>query len=149
MNVHLIDCASSKGQTREKVVDGFLIAAEEKAGKRLRMFLHLLNGRINVLIGENREKRTKDFIFHYWIVPGDWINNGGIDIACLRIGYAARDDFRLIDKVREPLDSLWAYNSRIIVGPALRISPIQLDHCFFALLYKLLGNGFLHVGVSR
>src|SRR5208282_5261718 len=40
-----------------------------------------------------------------------------------------------------------ADDARVVVRPALRIGPIQLNYCFLALVNKLLGNRFVHIGV--
>src|SRR5271170_4360293 len=108
MNVHLIDRAAAEGQAREEVIDRLLVTAEEEAGKRLWMLLHLTNGCIQVLIGEDWEKRPKDLVLHDWIVPRHGIKDRGIDIACLRVGRTTCDDLPLIDQACEALDSLWA-----------------------------------------
>src|SRR5271168_4172536 len=108
MNVHLIDRAPAERQAREEVVDRLLVAAEEEAGKRLWTLLHLTKCRIQVLIGEDWEKRPKDLVLHDWIVPCHGINDRGIDIACLRVGRTTCDDLLLIDEACEALDSLWA-----------------------------------------
>src|SRR6266850_5575895 len=140
MNVHLIDRATAEGQAREEVIDRLLVTAEEEAGKRLWMLLHLTNGGIYILIGEDWEKRPKDLVLHDWIVPCDGINDRGIDIARLRVGCTTCDDLLLIDEACEALDSLGADDARVVVGPVLRIGPVQLDHSFLALLNELLGN---------
>src|SRR3984885_8813013 len=56
INVHLIDRTSAEGQALQEVVDRFRVTAEEKARKRLRMLLHLTDGGIHILVGEDREK---------------------------------------------------------------------------------------------
>src|ERR1700737_872552 len=50
MNVHLIDRAAAKGQAREEMINCFLVTAEEETGERLRMLLHLTNGRLHVFL---------------------------------------------------------------------------------------------------
>jgi hypothetical protein len=107
VNVHLIDRAAAEGQAREEVIDRLLVAAEEEAGKRLRMLLHLANGGIHVLVGEDWEKRPKDLVLHDRIVPCHWIDDRGIEIACLRVGGPAYDDFLLIDEARQALEWPW------------------------------------------
>jgi hypothetical protein len=57
MNIHLIDRSAAKGQACEEMIDGLLVAAEEKAGERFWMLLHLKNGRVDVLIRQDRQKR--------------------------------------------------------------------------------------------
>src|SRR5271169_1314902 len=111
MNIDLIDRAAAEGQAREEVVDRFLITAEEETGKGLWTLLHLTNGGINVLIGEDREKRSKDLVLHDWIVPCHGIKDRGIDIARLRVGRTSCDDLLLIDEADEALDSLCANHS--------------------------------------
>src|ERR1700675_4193920 len=128
VNVYLIDRAATEGQACEEVIDRLLISAEEEAGKRLRMLLHLANGRIHVLVGEDWKKRPKDLVLHDRIVPSHWIDDRGIEIACLRVGGPAYDDFFLIDEARQAFGGLWADNAGIVVGPALRVGPVQLNH---------------------
>src|SRR5580704_14786379 len=98
VNIHLIDRAPAERQAREKVIDRLLISAEEEAGERLRMLLHLANGRIHVLVGEDWEKRPKDLVLHDRVVPCHWVDNRGIEIACIRVRGPAYDDFLLIDQ---------------------------------------------------
>src|SRR5580692_4247143 len=89
VNVYLIDRAAPEGQACEEVIDRLLISAEEEAGKRLRMLLHLANGRIHILVGEDWKERPEDLVIHDRIVPSHGINDRGIEIACLRVGGAA------------------------------------------------------------
>src|SRR5260370_29312314 len=86
VNVYLIDRAPAERQARQEVIDRLLISAEEEAGKRLRMLLHLANGRIHVLVGEDWKERPKDLVLHDWIVPSHWIDDRGIEIAAIRVG---------------------------------------------------------------
>src|SRR6266853_5721629 len=86
MNVHLVDRATAEGQAREKVVDCFLVTAEKETGKRLRMLLHLTNGRIHVFISKNWEDRPEDFVLHNRVVPRDRIQDRGIEVARRAIG---------------------------------------------------------------
>ncbi len=104
------------------------------------MLLHLANGRIHVLVGEDWKKRPKDLVLHDRIVPSHWIDDRGIEIACLRVGGPAYDDFFLIDEARQAFGGLWADNAGIVVGPALRVGPVQLNHSFLALCNELLCN---------
>src|ERR1700733_14378029 len=98
VNVYLIDRAAAEGQACKKVVDRLLISAEEEAGKRLRMLFHLANGRVHVLVGEDWKKRPKDLVLHDRIVPGHWIDDRGIEIACLLVEGPAYDDLFLFDE---------------------------------------------------
>src|SRR6202140_2781148 len=97
VNVHLIDGTAAKGQAREEVIDCLLVAAKQEAGKRLRMLFHLANGSVHVLVSENWEKRSEDLVLHDRVVPCHWIDNRGIEIACIRVRGPAYDDFFLID----------------------------------------------------
>src|SRR5271163_766079 len=106
VNVYLIDRTPAERQAREEVIDCLLIAAEEEAGKRLRTLLHLANGRIHVLVGEDWKKRPKDLVLHDRIVPSHWIDDRGIEIACLRVGGPAYDDFFLIDQASQAFGGL-------------------------------------------
>src|SRR5260370_8229591 len=123
MNVYLVDRATAEGQAREEVVDRLLVTAEEETGKGLRMLLHLTNGGIHTLIGKDWEERSKDFVLHDRIVPGNGVNDGGIDVSCLRVGRAASDDFALVDKACETFDRLGPYNPHAAFDPAFQILP--------------------------
>src|SRR5271168_423014 len=140
VNVYLIDCAPAERQAREEAIDRLLISAEEEAGKRLRMLLHLANGRIHVLVCEDWQKRPKDQILHDRIVPSHRIDDRGIEIACVRVGGPAYDDFFWIDEARQAFGGLWADNAGIVVGPALWVGPVQLNRSFLALCNELLCN---------
>src|SRR6202161_1645140 len=138
VNFCLIERAAPEGQACEEVIDRLLISAEEEAGKRLRMPLHLANGRIHVLVGEDRKKRPKDLVLHDRIVPSHWIDNRGIKIACVRVGTPAYHNFLLIDQARQTFGGLWADNAGVVVRSALGVSPVELDHRLLALRNKLL-----------
>src|SRR6266852_6286808 len=148
MDVHLINGAAAEGQGREKMIDRLLVTAEEETGKGLRMLLHLTNGGIHTLVDKDWEERSKDFVFHDRIVPGNGVNDGGIDVACLRVGRAASDDFALVDKACETFNRLGTYDARVVVGSVPRIIPVQLDDGFFAPLNEFLGNGLMDISVS-
>jgi len=64
MNIHLIDRSAAKGQAGEEMIDSLLVAAEEEPGKRFWALLHFKNGRIDVFVGEDWQKRSKDLILH-------------------------------------------------------------------------------------
>src|SRR5271167_3958449 len=138
VNVYLIDRAAAEGQACEKVIDRLLISAEEEAGKRLRMLLHLANGRIHVLVCEDWKERPKDLVLHDRIVPSHWIDDRGIEIACVRVGTPAYDNSLLIDQAGQTFGGLWADNAGVVVRSALGVSPIELDHRLLAFRNKLL-----------
>src|SRR6202789_4061289 len=92
MNVHLIDRTAAKGQAREEVIDCLLVAAEQEAGQGLRMLFHLANGSVDVLVGEDWEKRSEDLVLHDRIIPCHWIDNRGIEVARLWVRGPAYDD---------------------------------------------------------
>src|SRR5271156_3924229 len=140
VNVYLIDRAAAERQACEKVIDRLLISAEEEAGKRLRMLLHLANGRIHVLVGEDWKKWPKDLFLHDRIAPSHWIDDRGIEIACLRVGGTAYDDLFLIDQARQTFSGLGANDAGVVVRSALGVGPVQLDHRLLALSNKLLRN---------
>src|ERR1700677_2822794 len=148
VNVYLIDRAAAEGQACEEVIDRLLISAEEEAGKRLRMLLHLANGRSHVLVDEDWEKRPKDLVLHDRVVPSHWVDNRGIEIACIRVRGPAYDDFLLIDQACQTFSGLGANDAGVVVRFALGVGPVQLDHRLLALSNKLLRDGFVHVGVS-
>src|SRR5258707_688925 len=130
------------------MIDCLLVPAEEETGERLRMLLHLANGRVHVLVGEDWQKRPKDLVLHDRIVPCHRINDRRIEIAGLRVGRPTSDDLLLIDETSQALSSFWADDARVVVGPALWISPIQFHDSFLAFLNKLFCNCFVHIGVS-
>src|SRR3984957_20248618 len=107
VNVYLIDRAAAEGQACEEVIDRLLISAEEETGKRLRMLLHLANGRIHVLVGEDWKKLPKDLVLHERVVPSLGRDARGIDIAGRRVGVPTYDDFFLIDEARQAFGGLW------------------------------------------
>src|SRR5208282_1823283 len=115
------------------MIDCLLVPAEEETGKGLRMLFHLANGSVHVLVGEDWEKRSEDLVLHDRIVPCHRINNRRIEIAGLRIGRPTSDDLLLIDETSQALSSLWADDARVVVGPALRVGPVQLNDSFLAL----------------
>src|SRR5437879_9158568 len=92
MDVHLINGAAAEGQGREKIIDRLLVTAEKETGKGLRMLLHLTNGGIHTLIGKDWEERSKDFVLDDRIVPGNGVNDRGIEVARLRVGCGAWGD---------------------------------------------------------
>src|ERR1700722_1088666 len=148
VNVHLIDRTAAKGQAREEVIDRLLVAAKQEAGKRLRMLFHLANGSVHVLVGEDWEKGSEDLVLHDRVVPCHWIDNRGIEIACIRVRGPAYDDFLLIDQACQTFSGLGANDAGVVVPSALGVGPVQLDHRLLALSNKLLCNRFVHVGVS-
>src|SRR5580700_1757509 len=149
MNVHLIDRTATKGQAREEVIDCLLVAAKQEAGKRLRTLFHLANGSVHVLVGEDWEKRSENLVLHDRVVPCHWVDNRGIEIACIRVRGPAYDDFLLIDQACQTFSGLGANDAGVVVRSALGVGPVQLDHRLLALSNKLLRDGFVHVGVSR
>src|ERR1700728_4000978 len=140
VNVYLIDRAAAEGQASEEVIDRPVVSAEEEAGKRLRMLLHLANGRIHVLVGEDWKERPKDPVLHDRIVPCHWVDSRGIEMACGRVGTPAYDNFLLIDQARQTFGGLWADNARVVVRSALGGGPAHLNHSFLALCNELLCN---------
>src|SRR5580700_9655487 len=148
VNVYLIDRAPAERQAREKVIDRLLISAEQEAGKRFRMLLHLANGSVHVLVGEDWEKGAEDLVLHDRVVPSHWVDNRGIEIACIRIRGPAYDDFLLIDQSCQTFSRLGANDAGVVVRSALGVGPVQLDHRLLALSNKLLRNRFVYVGVS-
>src|SRR5208282_6403891 len=140
VNVYLIDRAAAKGKAREEVIDRLLISAEEEAGKRLRMLLHLANGCIHVFIRKDWQNRSEDFVLHDRVVPCHWVDNRGIEITCIRVRGPAYDDFLLIDQSCQTFSGLGANDSGVVVRSALRVGPVQLDHRLLALSNKLLRN---------
>src|SRR6266478_1004691 len=53
MYVHLVDCTTTERQTREEVVDRFLITTEKEGGKRFRVLLHLTDGGIHISVDKD------------------------------------------------------------------------------------------------
>src|SRR6202162_2359928 len=112
------------------------------------MLFHLANGSVNVLVGEDWEKRSEDLVLHDRVVPCHWVDNRGIEIACIRVRGPTDDDFLLIDQACQTFSGLGANDAGVIVRSALGVGPVQLDHRLLALSNKLLRDGFVHVGVS-
>src|SRR5271156_4346958 len=119
------------------MIDCLLVPAEEETGKGLRTLFHLANGSVHVLVGEDWQKRPKDLVLHDRIVPCHRINDRRIEIAGLRVRRSTSDDLLLIDETSQTLSGLWTDDARVVVGPALRISPIQLHDSILAFLNKL------------
>src|SRR5260370_8691698 len=119
------------------MIDGLVVPAEEETGERVRVLMHLENGGIEVLVGEDWQKRAKDLVLHDRIIPCHWINDRRIEIAGLRVRRPTSDDLLLIDETSQALSRLWADDARVVVGPALRISPIQFHDSFLTFLTKL------------
>src|SRR5260370_33660566 len=120
MDVHLINGAAAEGQGRKKMIDRLLVTAEEETGKGLRTLLHLTNGGIHTLIGKDWEEPSEDFVLHDRIVAGNGINALGIDVASLRVGFTASDDFALADKRCNTFDRRGTYDQVAGAGSALR-----------------------------
>src|SRR5271168_4397907 len=119
------------------MIDCLLVPTEEETGERLRMLFHLTNGSVHVLVGKDRENRSEDLVLHDRIIPCHWIDNRGIEIAGLRVERPTSNDLLLIDETSQALSSFWADDARIVIGPALRISPIQFHDSFLAFLNKV------------
>src|SRR5260370_28259440 len=122
MNIHLIDRSAAKGQAREEMIDSLLVTAEKEAGKGFGTLLHLKNGRIDVLVREDRQKRPKNLILHDWIVPRHGIEDCRIDVARFRVRRTTGDDLLLINEPRKALTSFWADVPRLR-GLVLLTSP--------------------------
>src|SRR5271169_3623789 len=130
------------------MINCLLVPAEEETGERLRMLFHLANGSVHVLVGEDWENRSEDLVLHDGVVPCHWVDNRGIEIACIRVRGPAYDDFLLIDQACQTFGGLGAKDAGVVVRSALGVGPVQLDHRFLALSNKLLRDRFVHVGVS-
>src|SRR5271170_3475360 len=130
------------------MIDCLLVPAEKETGERLRMLLHFANGRVHVLVSEDWEKRSEDLVLHDRIIPCDWVDNRGIEIACIRVRGTAYDDFLLIDQACQTFGGLGANDAGVVVRSALGVGPVQLDHRLLALSNKLLRDRFVYVGVS-
>src|SRR5580698_2237880 len=112
------------------------------------MFFHLADGSVHVLVGKDWEKRSEDLVLHDWVVPCRWVDNRGIEIACIRVRGPAYDDFLLIDQACQTFSGLRANDAGVVVRSALGVGPVELDHRLLALSNKLLRYGFVHIGVS-
>src|ERR1700677_2725398 len=122
------------------MIDCLLVPAEEETGKGLGMLFHLANGSVHVLVGEDWEKRPEDLVLHDRVVPRHWVDNRGIEIACIRVRAPAYDDFLLIDQSCQTFSRLGANDAGVVVRSALRVGPVQLNHSFLALCNELLCN---------
>src|SRR5258707_12440482 len=115
------------------MIDCLLVPAEKETGKGLRMLFHLANGSVHVLVGEDWEKRSEDLVLHDRIVPRHWVDNRGIEIACVRVGGPPNDDLLLIDQTRQTFGGLGANDAGVVIGSALGVGPVQLDRRLLAL----------------
>ena len=61
VDVHLVDRAAAERQAGEEMIDRLLVAAEKEPGERVWMLLHLADGGIHVLIGQDWKKGTGKF----------------------------------------------------------------------------------------
>src|ERR1700688_3105035 len=75
MNVHLIDRAAAKCNSREGGVNWFLVEAQEQAGERLLILFHFTKGGIHVFLGKDWEKSPEDFVLNDRVVPLDRIQD--------------------------------------------------------------------------
>src|ERR1700683_5701169 len=100
------------------------------------MLCHLANGSVHVLVGEDWEKGSEDLVLHDRVVPCHWVDNRGIEIACVRVGTPAYDNFLLIDQARQTYGGRCADNAGVVVRSTLRVGPVQLDHRLLALSNK-------------
>ena len=62
------------------------------------MLFHLANGGVHVLVGEDWEKRSEYLVLHDRVVPCHWVDNRGVEIACVQPEAPPIDDFPLIDQ---------------------------------------------------
>src|SRR5215471_10629893 len=79
-NVCLVNGATAEGKGPEHMVNGPLVSAEDVSGERLRQRLDLREQPFKIGVGQDRQNRTKDFIFHYFIRPRHGVQNGGIQV---------------------------------------------------------------------
>src|SRR5271168_3581071 len=149
MNVHLVDRATAEGQAREEVIDRLLVTAEKETGKGFWVLLDLTNGRIHVFIRKDWENRPEDFVLHDRVVPRDRIQDRGIEVARFAVGRTSGHNLALINQGYEPVNGFRADDARVVVGPALRVGSVHLDHGLLGFSYKLLSNRFVHIGVPR
>src|SRR6267378_4302557 len=70
MYVHLVDCTATERQTREEVVDRFLITTEKEGGKRFRVLLHLTDGGIHISIDKACETLNRLGTYDARVVVG-------------------------------------------------------------------------------
>src|SRR5579863_3909093 len=108
------------------------------------MLLHLSNGSVHVLVGEDWEKGAEDLVLNDRVVPSHWVDNRGIEIECTRMRGPAYDDLLLIDQSCQTFSRLGANDAGVVVRSAVGVGPVQLDHRLLALSNKLLRNRFVH-----
>src|SRR5215831_16295023 len=102
-NVGLVNGAAAEGKRPEHMVNGPLVSAEDVSGERLRHRLDLREEPFKIGKGQNGQNRTEDFIFHHFVRPRDWVQNGGIQIASRFIKVAPGNDLAWINQGGESL----------------------------------------------
>src|SRR5258708_3025896 len=85
VNVHQIHAASTKGQLADEPVDGFLIAAEDKAGEPTSPFPHPRHLPPPDLLSHNLQHGSEDPGPHDLVIPGGGIQKRGIGVVRIAV----------------------------------------------------------------
>src|SRR5258706_11294973 len=85
MNVQKFPPATAVGEFADETVDSLLIAAEDKPGERSRGRCHAFHRLIEGLECQDWEDGTEYLILHDFVLPGDGIQERGIEVVALRI----------------------------------------------------------------
>src|SRR5277367_4200931 len=85
VNVGHVYSAAAEGKFTDEPVDLFLVTAEDVSSKGMGCRRHFCHRIVERLVGQDRENRTKDFILHDLVFPGDWIEERGIKIGRILI----------------------------------------------------------------
>src|SRR5271170_2748731 len=91
MNVHQVHPAAAVGEFADETVDSLLIAAENKPGERPGGRSHAFHRLIEGLECQDWENGTEYLILHDFVLPGDGIQERGIEVVRLRIGFSTGD----------------------------------------------------------
>src|SRR5271154_795814 len=113
VDVYLIYRSAAEGQASEEMIDGLLVTAEEEPGEWFGPLLHLKDGRVEVSVREDRQKRPEDLFLHDCVVPRDGIEDCRVDVPRTRIRCATRDHLFLINEARQALDRFRADDARV------------------------------------
>ena len=75
----IVDGTAPERHSGDDAVDDFLILGKEIQGQGSRSVANPLNGFSDLLIGEDGQDRTEDFLFHHFAAFVDFIHQGWTD----------------------------------------------------------------------
>src|SRR6202140_2128682 len=103
MNVHKVHPATAVGEFADETVDSLLIAAEDKPGERPRGRCHAFHRLVEGLECQDWEDGTEYLILHDFVLPGDGIQERGIEVVRLRIGFTTGNYLGGVNECGQPL----------------------------------------------